>query len=315
VAKSPCGIGPNELGLFLGNEMNRRRRALQLLVPAAMAVGLLGTPCARATGGKAVEYCSDRIPDKVWSGDKFYQSNSFHNWCNNEWLRVAARNWGMKSTHWNNSTGWNDACNTDKWVARVFTARVAAEVSAPNPAYTTAEYLAALLEGRPLLDRGMRYITSVVDDLRPSCSHGSRSDVATCYNCDAPVFLGVRLSGSRRIELHVAPGNGARGFFERAVPDRMGVLIHEARHWESKKPHNAGSSKDSSWSYNGAYRWQATWLGDYAKLGHAPTALRCYAQNRANTILIANFQSRPKGADGKNLVFSGAPNCTWKVEQ
>jgi hypothetical protein len=61
-------------------------------------------------------------------------------------------------------------------------------------------------------------------------------------------------------------------FYEKAVHQRASTFVHEARHISGKahradfppgSSYGSGSGADESWDWNGAWRWQATWLAWY----------------------------------------------------
>ena len=70
-------------------------------------------------------------------------------------------------------------------------------------------------------------------------------------------------------------------FFKSTVSMRAGTIIHEARH-ASWKGHDDGSN-DSSWEYNGAWRYQVSWLAWFVnKCPNTSAALKVAAVQRAN---------------------------------
>ena len=69
-------------------------------------------------------------------------------------------------------------------------------------------------------------------------------------------------------------------------------LVHEARHADGKG-HDSGNN-DSSWDYNGAWRWQVAWLAWFAVDGQSTsTAMKNQARQRANNIINNNFDTHP----------------------
>lgn len=92
-------------------------------------------------------------------------------------------------------------------------------------------------------------------------------------------------------------------FYGKPAVGRASTFIHECRHI-SGKPHDAsfpagsgygtGGGADSSWDYNGAWRWQATWLAWYAASAtSSTTALRSKARDDANVIMLGAFANSP----------------------
>ena len=59
------------------------------------------------------------------------------------------------------------------------------------------------------------------------------------------------------------------------------------------REHDSGGN-DSSWGYNGAWRWQVCWLAWFAFAGTSTsTAMRTQATQRANNIINSNFVTHP----------------------
>jgi hypothetical protein len=81
-------------------------------------------------------------------------------------------------------------------------------------------------------------------------------------------------------------------FYDEGVSLRAGTLLHESRHADGKG-HDSGNN-DSSWEYNGAWRWQVCWLAWFAFEGvNASTAMKTQARQRANSIINNNFDTHP----------------------
>lgn len=73
---------------------------------------------------------------------------------------------------------------------------------------------------------------------------------------------------------------------------RAGTLIHEARHAAGVR--HDRRPDDSTWSYNGAWRFQVSWLGWFAlKCPNTTAAMKQVAVDRANVILNVNFRTDP----------------------
>src|SRR5262245_14032290 len=81
-------------------------------------------------------------------------------------------------------------------------------------------------------------------------------------------------------------------FYGSTVPMRAGTIIHEARH-ASWVGHDV-DPKDSSWAYNGAWRFHVSWLAWFARACQNSTlALKASAVQRANAILDNAFVTDP----------------------
>lgn len=109
----------------------------------------------------------------------------------------------------------------------------------------------------------------------------------------------VGIFGTKSVELQ-----NTAYFYGADVPSRASTLVHEARHI-SGKAHRAnfppgsaygagGSGADESWEWNGAWRWDATWLAWYwARAVNSTDTLRAKARADANVILLGAFETSP----------------------
>jgi hypothetical protein len=92
-------------------------------------------------------------------------------------------------------------------------------------------------------------------------------------------------------------------FYEKTVPQRASTFVHEARHISGKahrgkfpmgSAFGSGDGADESWDWNGAWRWQATWLAWYwAAATNSTTALRDKTRDDANVIMLGAFETSP----------------------
>jgi hypothetical protein len=111
---------------------------------------------------------------------------------------------------------------------------------------------------------------------------------------------GNEIVTDKRIELHT------RFFYDsqKDVAARASTFIHECRHiagkahdtnFPSGSAFGAGDSgADSSWDYDGAWKWQVCWLSWYFATAQSSTdALREKARDDANTILLGAFATNP----------------------
>jgi hypothetical protein len=81
-------------------------------------------------------------------------------------------------------------------------------------------------------------------------------------------------------------------FYNEPVVARAATLVHEARHADGKG-HDAGNN-DSSWAYNGAWRWDVCWLAWFAFAGtRTSIAMKTLATQRANNIINSRFTTHP----------------------
>ncbi|MBV8252289.1 MAG: hypothetical protein JO154_06740 [Chitinophaga sp.] len=117
--------------------------------------------------------------------------------------------------------------------------------------------------------------------------------------CTAGLETANAASQIKRIELY-----NTNFFYDIDVMQRASTLIHECRHIDGKAhdanfPSWAGgiagqSGADSSWEYNGPYRWEVCWLAWYwAAAKYSSIPLREKARDAANSILGYAFAQRP----------------------
>ncbi|MGH8613427.1 MAG: hypothetical protein ACREYF_15780 [Gammaproteobacteria bacterium] len=177
---------------------------------------------------------------------------------------------------WDEGFGYDDSCNIEQPLARTFNALYALHYSHADPALSKGDR-----EG-PILRWGGSYAWSHIDELDARCGDGT----SYAYTRWGPII-------DNYTNLYLP------FFYELSVPERAGTILHEARHADGKG-HDAGSncprgvSCDSSWDYNGANRWQVTWLWWYRAAGVNTTeALQIRARDRGNAILRGGFKTDP----------------------
>ena len=206
--------------------------------------------------------CTATVPSLVASGDQLYGqricNQPFVNWA---W-DVFDFDWG----DWDHGFGAEDPCNINLPLARTLNAIYCLTYSAED--YRNESYDADILHW------GGRFARSHIDELDACCGDGSKV-AATAW--------GV---WDNYTDLYLVY------FYQRSVPERAGTLIHESRHADGKG-HDKGNL-DSSWEYNGAWRWQVCWLSWFAATGvRTSAAMRTIARQRANTILATWFVKPP----------------------
>lgn len=238
---------------------------------------LLSAP-ASPIGGRVTENCSWTVPNKITSGDYHYGVENGWNWCRGEWLGGLAKGYGMSKDRWDNGMGWNDACNTNRPFARVATAKVALQVTAPN-----RQASGTIDRSSPFSNWAGLWTVRTINDLRPFC------------NGDSVAAQVPRFIASDYIRLNVLASGDQDGgwFFGYAVPERTSILVHEARHQEGGFDHRA-DGRDRRFSDAGAYRAQIAWLWWYVhEKRNAPVKLLCSAQDWANKLLAERFVEEP----------------------
>ena len=210
--------------------------------------------------------CSYTVPDLNTSGDVIYGPAT----CNQPFIHWAWNVFDFDKEDWDDGFGWDAACNITQPLARTFNGIWCLAYSAPD--WRDESY------DHSILQWGCRFARTHIDELDGRCGDGSA--VAETRHVSGPGDEWTRLF--------------LPFFYQRGVSERAGSLIHESRHADGK-PHDSGNN-DSSWDYNGAWRWQVCWLSWFAGSAE-PTrstpAMRAVARQRANIILTQNFVTPP----------------------
>ena len=219
--------------------------------------------------------CTYTVPNKNTSGDNLYGARI----CWQPFIDWAWKAHGFRKKYWDDGFGYEDACNTNKALARTFSAIWLLNYSAAD--YWNEQW------SNDILHWGRRYVRQKIDDLRSKCGDGS------AY---AKSFSGLFVDD--RVELYLV------FFYSLNVPGRAATLLHEARH-QGGKSHNAKfpswsaygpgkSGADSTWSYNGAWKYDALYLWwFYAAGARTTSALRQSAKQRAQFIIDNAFATHP----------------------
>lgn len=218
-------------------------------------------------GGSTPKRCTFTVPDMDLSGDTWYGPENW-DWCRSDWQSSHRKAYGIDKDQWEGH-GWDTPCDMKRPLGRLYAAFVALEESSANP---TKDYKGNILQW------GAWFAWSTIDDLDAKCGDDPIA------SCTCTKFLGI---GNRFLRLFVPPY-----FYDQGVAERASTLIHEARHWDG--PGHDEGSRDSSWSYNGAWRWEVAWLAWYAAEAiDAPLGQRCKAQDLANGYLKTSFKKKP----------------------
>lgn len=201
------------------------------------------------------------------SGDLFYEPR-----VSNADISRYVGHFDMDSGNWNGSFGWNDPGNADLPFARALHGIKALENSTPPGADPSLSWLAF----------GYNYSRGEIDELDGSC------------NTSAVAYSQWGLWDnwtSLRPEF----------FFDLWVPERAGVLIHEARHaegWGSVEHTSCdGTCKYSpngcdpgGFPGSGGWTYQIAWLADFYRFGVNTTMeMKGMAKTAANDAVINSF--------------------------
>ena len=207
--------------------------------------------------------CTVTVPDANVSGDALYGPRI----CSQPFIDWAWDAHDFDKGDWDEGFGWDDCCNISQPLARTFNAIWCLNYSASD--YWNESY------DLDILHWGRRFVREEIDELDGRCGDG------TAY---ATTRTGFLVDNWTQLYLGF--------FYSLSVAERAGTLVHEARHADGKG-HNDGNN-DSSWAYNGAWRWHVCWLAWFWATGTRTTsALRTKARQRANLILATRFTTPP----------------------
>lgn len=207
--------------------------------------------------------CTATVPDLNSSGDNLYGPRI----CWQAFIDWAWDAFDFDKGDWDDGFGYEAVCDNTRPLSRTLSGIWCLTYSSPN--FPRESYNSNILEW------GCRFARNNIDELDARCGSGG----SIAYTRWGPII-------DNYTQLYLP------FFFGQGVSLRAGTLIHEARHADGKG-HNSGSN-DSSWSYNGAWRWQVCWLAWFAFEGVATsTAMKNQARQRANNIINTNFDTHP----------------------
>lgn len=208
--------------------------------------------------------CTYSVPDLEASGDNLYGPRI----CSQAFIDWAWAAFDFDREDWDEGFGYEEVCNNTQPLARALAGIWCLTYSSPN--FPSESYSSNALEW------GGRFAREEIDELDARCGDGS-AFAAT----HAP---GV---GDAWTQLYLP------FFYEMGVSLRAGTLVHEARHADGLG-HDASNHRDSSWEYNGAWRFEVVWLAWFAFEGvNTSTAMRDQARDEANIILNTRFVNPP----------------------
>ena len=215
--------------------------------------------------------CTYSAGDLAASGDTLYGPRS----CWQAFIDFVWDAYDFDKGDWDDGFGWYDACNVSKPLARTFNALWVLEYSAPDPFNESYSM--------PILYWAGRYSRSNIDELDGRCGDGSAF---------ARTTWGFLVDNRTQLFMPF--------FYSLAAAVRAGTIIHEARH-ASWKGHDDGNN-DSSWGYNGAWRYHVCWLAWFMnQCQNTTAAMKALARQRANSILSGRFTTDP----GFRIVANG----------
>jgi hypothetical protein len=206
--------------------------------------------------------CTFNVPNLDATGDTLYGPRI----CNQPFIDWAWNAFDFDQGDWDDGFGYEEVCNNRRPLSRTMSGVWCLAYSAEN--YQNESYDSNILQW------GCRFARNAIDEVDGRCGDGS----AIARTTWGPFV-------DDRTELYL-------GYFAQSVSLRAGSLVHEARHADGRG-HDAGN-KDSSWGYNGAWRWQVCWLAWFAAAGtRTSAAMKTAARQRANNILNSDFVQNP----------------------
>lgn len=206
--------------------------------------------------------CTYSVPDLNASGDNLYGPRI----CWQPFVDWAWEAFDFDKGDWDDGFGYDQVCDNTRPLCRTLSGIWCLTYSSPN--FPSESYSSNILEW------GCRFARNAIDELDARCGSGAFI---------AYTWWGLQ---DNRTELYLTY------FYGWGVSMRAGTLIHEARHADGKG-HDSGNN-DSSWGYNGAWRWEVCWLAWFAFEGRdTSAAMKTQARQRANNIINSNFDTHP----------------------
>jgi hypothetical protein len=205
--------------------------------------------------------CNYTPPNLAATGDDLYGPRV----CFQPFINWAWDSFDFDRGDWDDGRGYSNVCDNRMPLNRAMAGIWCLTYSADN--YQDENQNGSILQW------GCKFARNAIDELDGVCVGGA---IAT-------TFTGAFTDDRTQLKIP---------FFDQAVSLRAGTLVHEARHADGKG-HDSGGN-DSSWGYNGAWRWQVCWLSWFNAAGtRTSAALKAMARQRGNNIINANFVTHP----------------------
>lgn len=179
---------------------------------------------------------------------------------------------------WDDGFGYHDACNTNKPLARTFTALNLLDLFGTSKPADSDNWLPWFYA----------FASNEIDELDARCGFGQPGGCRS-----ARTWWGAQ---DNKTELYWP------FFYGRDVPSRAGIIVHEARHADGRGHDGGGgcprnASCDTTWGYNGANRYEVLYNWWLRARGNLTTsAIRSLARTRGNAVLAGGFNTRPTRA-------------------
>jgi hypothetical protein len=207
--------------------------------------------------------CTYTVPDLGSSGDNLYGPRI----CDQAFIDWAWDAHDFDQGDWDEGFGYEAVCDMTQPLGRTLAGIWCLNYSAED--YWNEDY------SLDILHWGCRYVRENIDELDARCGDGiafAKTQTAVIGDAWTQLYLPF--------------------FYLNGVSLRAGTLVHESRH-AGGKGHDHGNN-DSSWEYNGAWRWQVAWLAWFVFAGQRTSdALKTVARQRANAIINTNFTTHP----------------------
>lgn len=207
--------------------------------------------------------CTYTAPDLNTSGDNLYGPRI----CWQPFIDWAWDAFDFDKDDWDDGFGYDNVCDNTQPLSRALSGVWCLTYSSPR--FPSESYNGNILEW------GCRFARNAIDELDARCGTGGAF---------ARTYSGPFTDDRTQLFLPF--------FYSQGVSRRAGSILHEARHADGKG-HDSGNN-DSSWDYNGAWRWQVCWLAWFAFEGVSTSAaMKTQATQRANNIINSNFDTHP----------------------
>lgn len=228
--------------------------------------------------------CTYSVVDPGFTGDAHYSQQGS---CLEPYGSYFWSAFDFDKENWDDGFGYDSPCDVTRPLGRTFNALYALQYSSDMPDYSSNDgYQGTILEWAGV------YAAKKIDELDARCNGGPGVNARTWF----------WPSPDQKTELYL------NFFYQLSAPERAATIIHEARH-ASEKGHNSsdcwlGGGCDTSWAYNGAYRYHVTWAMHFVDRGiNAPAPLKKRLVDRTNDILDTSFENHP----GFHLMHADVP--------
>jgi hypothetical protein len=208
--------------------------------------------------------CTWNPGDATAAGDTLYGPRA----CDDTFIGWAWEAFDFDKEDWDDGWGYDNPCDVNGALSRTLSAIWCLTYSAGlSPSATISSAIS-------ILNWGWKYAQHHIDELDA--------------RCPVPGAVAMTQWGALAddwTELYPA-------FFDSGVPLRAAVLLHESCH-AAGTSHDSGNN-DSTWAYNGPYRWQVAWLARFwSEAQFSTQPLRDMARAEANLRLRQNFATNP----------------------